>query len=167
MNLSIKWSDVKTVQLSAYLIIIRGRDFYSGWLPLTSNWYRRRHRHLSLCLRAPAPLAPRGRRVPNSFRLDRPLDRPRSLRPSAARRPPPRRGRWRPTFPSFLRPLPCQTFAKAGQIGRARRREDDEIISASEWIAVPQSDIARSVGPSIAVSPFPFSLSPRCQATGF
>ena len=100
---------------------------------------------------------------------DRWTDRGHSVRPSAAV------GDGGLLFlPSFPPSLPCQTFAKAGQIGRvseaADGREDDEIISASEWIAVPQSDIARSVAWSLdrcltlsLLFPFP----PRCQATRF
>lgn len=57
------------------------------------------------------------------------------------------RWRWRPTFPSFLPSLSnvCEsrTDRASGRArGRGSGRKDDKIISASEWIAVPQCDIS-------------------------
>ena len=103
---------------------------------------------------------------------DRWTDRGHSVRPSAAAAP------WAMAayfsfLPSFPPSLSCQTFAKAGQIGRvaAGGRGDDEIISASEWIAVPQSDIARSVARSLdrcltLSLLFPFPSLPGNQVLG-
>ena len=178
MNLSIGWSNVKTVQLSAYLIIIRSRDFYSGWLPLTSNWHRRRHRHLSLCARGSRLLASRGRRCLGRRRVPTLSDstvRPTAVTPSSAL-PPTRRPPWAmAAYFSFLPSLPPLSNVCESRTDRPRERaaagigRTTRLYPRASGLQFHRAiSPARSLGRSIAVSPFlSFFLSPRCQATRF
>ena len=98
---------------------------------------------------------------------DRWTDRGHSVRPSA-RRPPPRRGRWRPTFPSFLPSLPplsnvCESRTDRPRAAAAGGRTTRLYPRASGLQFHRAISPARSVARSLShpFSPFSFPLVAR------